>query len=58
MKKIVTMLLISIMLVSCSGKNNEDNNTIKELQEQKDSLEKKNNELQEKMILWKKKIKS
>ncbi len=48
MKKIVTMLLISIMLVSCSGKNNEDNNTIKELQEQKDSLEKKNNELQEK----------
>lgn len=48
MKKIVTMLLISIMLVSCSGKNNEDNNAIKELQEQKNSLEKKNNELQEK----------
>lgn len=49
MKKIVTMLLISIMLVSCSGKNNEDNNAIKELQEQKNSLEKKNNELQEKI---------
>ena len=48
MKKIVIMLLISIMLVSCSGKNNEDNNAIKELQEQKNSLEKKNNELQEK----------
>lgn len=48
MKKFVTMLLISIMLVSCSGKNNEDNNAIKELQEQKNSLEKKNNELQEK----------
>lgn len=48
MKKIVIMLLISIMLVSCSGKNNEDNNAIKELKEQKDSLEKKNNELQEK----------
>lgn len=49
MKKIVIMLLISIMLVSCSGKNNnEENKTIKELQEQKDSLEKKNNELQEK----------
>ena len=42
------MLLVSIMLVSCSGKNNEDNNAIKELKEQKDSLEKKNNELQEK----------
>ncbi|MEB3011857.1 hypothetical protein VJI77_02395 [Parvimonas sp. D2] len=48
MKKIVFMLLMSIMLVSCSGKNNEDNNAIKELQEQKNSLEKKNNELQEK----------
>lgn len=48
MKKIVIMLLVSIMLVSCSGKNNEDNNAIKELKEQKDSLEKKNNELQEK----------
>lgn len=48
MKKIITILLISIMLVSCSGKNNEDNKAIKELQEQKDSLEKKNNELQEK----------
>ncbi|EGL39030.1 hypothetical protein HMPREF9126_0760 [Parvimonas sp. oral taxon 110 str. F0139] len=48
MKKIVTMLLISIMLVSCSDKNNEDNNAIKELQEQKNSLEKKNNELQDK----------
>ena len=48
MKKIVTMLLISIMLVSCSSKNNnEENKAIKELQEQKDSLEKKNNELQE-----------
>ncbi len=35
MKKIITILLISIMLVSCSGKNNEDNNAIKELQEQK-----------------------
>lgn len=49
MKKVVTILLISIMLVSCSGKNNEDNKAIKELQEQKDSLEKKNNELQEKI---------
>lgn len=48
MKKIVIMLLISIMLVSCSGKNNEENKAIKELQEQKDSLEKKNNELQDK----------
>lgn len=48
MKKIVIMLLISIMLVSCSGRNNEENNAIKELQEQKDSLEKKNNELQDK----------
>lgn len=48
MKKIAIILLVSIMLVSCSGKNNEDNNAIKELKEQKDSLEKKNNELQEK----------
>lgn len=49
MKKIIIMLLVSIMLVSCSGKNNnEDNKAIKELQEQKDSLEKKNNELQDK----------
>ncbi|WP_150263529.1 hypothetical protein [Parvimonas micra] len=46
MKKIAIILLVSIMLVSCSGKNNEDNNAIKELKEQKDSLEKKNNELQ------------
>lgn len=50
MKKVVIMLLISIMLVSCSGKdNNEENKAIKELQEQKDSLENKNNELQEKI---------
>lgn len=49
MKKIIIMLLISIMLVSCSGKNNEENKVIKELQEQKDTLEKKNNELQEKI---------
>lgn len=48
MKKIAITILISIMLVSCSGKNNEDNKAIKELQEQKDSLEKKNNELQDK----------
>ena len=48
MKKIVIMLLISIMLVSCSNKNNEENKVVKQLQEQKDSLEKKNNELQEK----------
>ena len=48
MKKIAIILLVSIILVSCSGKNNEDNNAIKELKEQKDSLEKKNNELQEK----------
>lgn len=48
MKKIVIMLLVSIMLVSCSGRNNEENNVIKELQEQKNSLEKKNNELQDK----------
>ena len=49
MKKVVIMLLISIMLVSCSSKNNEENKVVKELQEQKDSLEKKNNELQEKI---------
>lgn len=49
MKKVVIMLLISIMLVSCSNKNNEENKVVKELQEQKDSLEKKNNELQEKI---------
>lgn len=48
MKKIAIILLVSIVLVSCSGKNNEDNNAIKELKEQNDSLEKKNNELQEK----------
>lgn len=48
MKKIVIMLLISIMLVSCSNKNNEENKVVKQLQEQKDSLEKKNNELQDK----------
>lgn len=46
MKKIVIMLLVSIILVSCSNKNNEENKVIKELQAQKDSLEKKNNELQ------------
>ena len=49
MKKTVTMLLMSIMLVSCSNKHNDYNNSIKELQEQKDSLEKKNSELQEKI---------
>lgn len=49
MKKVVIMLLISIMLVSCSNKNNEENKVVKELQEQKDSLEKKNSELQEKI---------
>ena len=48
MKKIVIMLLVSIILVSCSNKNNEENKVIKELQAQKESLEKKNNELQEK----------
>ena len=48
MKKVVTILLISIMLVSCSNKNNEEKKVVKELQEQKDSLEKKNSELQEK----------
>lgn len=48
MKKVVVMLFMSIMLVSCSNKNNEENKVVKELQEQKDSLEKKNNELQEK----------
>lgn len=48
MKKVITILLISIMLVSCSNKNNEENKVVKELQEQKNSLEKKNNELQEK----------
>lgn len=49
MKKVVIMLLISIMLVSCSNKNNEENKVVKQLQEQKDSLEKKNSELQEKI---------
>lgn len=49
MKKVIIMLLISIMLGSCSNKNNEENKVVKELQEQKDSLEKKNNELQEKI---------
>lgn len=49
MKKVIIMLLISIMLVSCSNKNNEENKVVKELQEQNDSLEKKNNELQEKI---------
>lgn len=49
MKKVVTILLISIMLVSCSNKNNEENKVVKELQDQKDSLEKKNGELQEKI---------
>lgn len=48
MKKIAITILISIILVSCSNKNNEENKVIKELQAQKDSLEKKNNELQEK----------
>ena len=49
MKKVVIMLLISIMLVSCSKqKNDEENKVVKELQEQKNSLEKKNNELQDK----------
>ena len=48
MKNIVIMLFMSIMLVSCSGKNNEENKVVKQLQAQKDSLEKKNNELQEK----------
>lgn len=43
------MLLMSIMLVSCSNKNNEENKVVKELQEQKDSLKKKNSELQEKI---------
>ena len=49
MKKVIIMILISIMLVSCSNKNNEENKVVKELQEQKDSLEKKNSELQEKI---------
>ena len=49
MKKIVIMLFMSIMLVSCSKqKNDEENKVVKELQEQKNSLEKKNNELQDK----------
>ena len=48
MKKIAIILFISFLLVSCSGRNNEENNVIKELQEQKNSLEKKNNELQDK----------
>lgn len=49
MKKIVIMLFMSIMLVSCSNKNNEENKVVKELKEQKDSLKKKNSELQEKI---------
>ncbi|WBB31202.1 hypothetical protein [Parvimonas micra] len=49
MKKVVIMLLMSIMLVSCSNKNNEENKVVKQFQEQKDSLEKKNIELQEKI---------
>ena len=49
MKNIVIMLFMSIMLVSCSGKNNEENKVVKQLQAQKDSLEKKNSELQEKI---------
>lgn len=48
MKKIAITILISIILVSCSNKNNKENKVVKQLQEQKDSLEKKNNELQEK----------
>lgn len=35
MKKIVIMLLVSIMLVSCSGKNNEDNNALKSYKSKK-----------------------
>ena len=46
MKNIVIMLFMSIMLVSCSGKNNEENKVVKQLQAQKDSLEKKNKEIQ------------
>ena len=49
MKKVVIILLISIMLVSCSNKNNEENKVVKQLQEQKNSLEKKTIELQEKI---------
>ena len=49
MKKIVIMLLVSIILVSCSNKNNEENKVIKELQEKNDSLEKENKELKEKV---------
>ena len=41
MKKIAIILFISFLLVSCSNKNKDNNNAIKELQEQKDSLEKK-----------------
>lgn len=48
MKKIAIILFISFLLVSCSNKNKDNNKAIKELQEQKDSLEKKNNELQDK----------
>ena len=48
MKKIAIILFISFLLVSCSNKNNEENKVVKQLQEQKDSLEKKNNELQDK----------
>lgn len=49
MKKVVIILLISVMLVSCSNKNNEENKVVKQLQEQKNSLEKKTIELQEKI---------
>lgn len=48
MKKVFIMLFMSIMLVSCFNKNNEENKVVKQLQEQKNSLEKKNNELQDK----------
>ena len=58
MKKIVIMLLISIMLVSCSNKNNEENKVVKQFQEQKDSLEKKTLSYKKKLILWKRKIKN
>lgn len=48
MKKVFIMLFMSIMLVNCFNKNNEENKVVKQLQEQKNSLEKKNNELQDK----------
>lgn len=48
MKKVVIILFMSIMLVSCSNKNKEENKVVKELQEKIDSLEKENKELKEK----------